>query len=750
MPRTFNANTGVVVGDGVILKTDNGGNTWSVMNFPGYYLKDLHFTGAAVGLAVGGEAILKTTDGGNSWAPLANISDDLNTVYMLDNNTIYAGGSAIYKSINGGEYFLPQPSVSGGLTLNKIAFLDGSTGFAVGDNGVVKRTTNNGDPFPLNDASIGEIESFPFNPCPDDLPVRVRVKNIGLNDLTQATIHWEVNGAPQADYLWNGNLPAGESSGLLTLGSFYFPLGNNLVKVWTSNPNAGPDDFTANDTLTTSLTIDKFIGAYTIGGINPDFPTIPSAIEAMTLKGICGPVVFNIRNGTYVGENVIPELQDVTADHDVTFQSESGDNASVILTSNWPNTTLILNGAKHFTFQNITIKSDGTTFNRAVELKKGASDIKFIHNVLEGKQTAFTTIDYVVVYSDGQPASTNITFSGNEIRYGSTGIFLKGSASSKGTGNVIEDNTFIDQRIQGLYCVFQTAPQVIGNRVSSTSTDGSMVGILMETCTDTFYVTKNRIDLTTGTGLYFNYCNILESGEGWVVNNFIRSGSSGLVGKGIGVEQSHFLQIYFNSVEIRYGGSAVSFYLIDTASYTHINIQNNLFANTGSGLIYNITNVNPNTPTTYYGKIFDTIGHNAYFTTGPVFSKLLYEGDDDVTSLDEWKIALNKDLTSFLADPQFLPGNELYITPPDVQLPAERSGYTGSCCYGRHRRGNARPILARYWRRRIRTASPGCRSDWNAQYGGLLFGLQSPLRHDQKLWRLVASKLHDPLGRQRP
>jgi len=71
------ANTGYVVGwDGVILKTTDAGSSWVAQNSgTNVFLSDVKFRDANAGFAVGGDVggniglILKTTDGGNTWTP---------------------------------------------------------------------------------------------------------------------------------------------------------------------------------------------------------------------------------------------------------------------------------------------------------------------------------------------------------------------------------------------------------------------------------------------------------------------------------------------------------------------------------------------------------------------------------------------------------------------------------------------------------------------------------------------------------
>lgn len=69
-----NANIGYTVGlDGTILKTTDGGNSWTAQNTGTMNsFSSVYFTDADTGYAVGGSpTILKTTDGGLNWMALS-------------------------------------------------------------------------------------------------------------------------------------------------------------------------------------------------------------------------------------------------------------------------------------------------------------------------------------------------------------------------------------------------------------------------------------------------------------------------------------------------------------------------------------------------------------------------------------------------------------------------------------------------------------------------------------------------------
>jgi len=139
----FDANTGIAVGTrGTILKTTNGGLTWrTISSGTTYNLYDLCFPDANNGYAVGitndnqNGVVLKTTDAGETWT-LNTISQvNLESVHFpVDASTGYTCDfwGTVLKTIDGGQswsniYAAPDTY------FHAIFFKDNSTGFIVGN-----------------------------------------------------------------------------------------------------------------------------------------------------------------------------------------------------------------------------------------------------------------------------------------------------------------------------------------------------------------------------------------------------------------------------------------------------------------------------------------------------------------------------------------------------------------------------------------------------------------------------------------
>ncbi len=140
-----NSTIGYGVGvHGIIVKTIDGGNTWSTqISGTTVGLTSVGFTDANNGWAGGPKVLLKTSNGGSTWTssaakgtPLASanantfISNAGSIGYSID-NTSYFINDTIYKTTNTGTAW-SSSSISSTTILNSIYLVDANQGWAVG------------------------------------------------------------------------------------------------------------------------------------------------------------------------------------------------------------------------------------------------------------------------------------------------------------------------------------------------------------------------------------------------------------------------------------------------------------------------------------------------------------------------------------------------------------------------------------------------------------------------------------------
>ena len=231
----INADTGYVVGaninySGIISKTTDGGNNWTVNYYTSYqnqYLNSVYFKSTDTGF-VGGllDTILVTTDGGANWVSIAsqlsgiNLSinfpssnigyalgdhsnfvkttDGGNTWFLKQTNLAYYTpsifftgidtgyiigdnynewfgtfiGSVILKTNDGGNTFNTLNNIASSKVLNSIFFTNSNNGIIVGNNGTILKTTNGGVSSIPENTKIQNINFYP-NPASNNVVIEI-------------------------------------------------------------------------------------------------------------------------------------------------------------------------------------------------------------------------------------------------------------------------------------------------------------------------------------------------------------------------------------------------------------------------------------------------------------------------------------------------------------------------------------------------------------------------------------------------
>lgn len=156
----WNANTGWVAGgNGLILKTENGGQTWGPQD-SGIKQKlfGIHFVSSGIGWAVGDNgSIIRTASGGVRWTSLSSpTSEHLKSVYGGSQMVAWAVGDSgtILKTSNG----ITWMPMSSGTTSNlrKVYFHDTLVGWTVGEGGIILKTTDGGTTWNIQTSGVTE------------------------------------------------------------------------------------------------------------------------------------------------------------------------------------------------------------------------------------------------------------------------------------------------------------------------------------------------------------------------------------------------------------------------------------------------------------------------------------------------------------------------------------------------------------------------------------------------------------------
>jgi photosystem II stability/assembly factor-like uncharacterized protein len=172
---------------GVVVKTTDGGQTWSetVLEQPGVAdirINGMSFvneeTGYVIGRILGNDAIMfKTTDGGSTWSfsRFAGIKQIPTCIFMADAESGWMGGSSsadpeddedengpsdLLATTDGGKTWQSQIRLP--VSIFNIQFLDKATGWASGAKGAIYHTTNGGVTWDRQKSELEPNELFPL------------------------------------------------------------------------------------------------------------------------------------------------------------------------------------------------------------------------------------------------------------------------------------------------------------------------------------------------------------------------------------------------------------------------------------------------------------------------------------------------------------------------------------------------------------------------------------------------------------
>ncbi|MDY0083985.1 MAG: YCF48-related protein, partial [Ignavibacteriaceae bacterium] len=144
-----------------LLKTTDAGLSWQLINAGlNQHYWSIDFLNEHYGMiACGGGKILKTTDGGNSWAAIqAGDTRALYTIDIIDSLHIAVGGATgknCYSS-DGGLTWIQNTNLIYENGVNCVAFINTDTGYAVGEQWAIRKTTNRGVSWFASDPVYGE------------------------------------------------------------------------------------------------------------------------------------------------------------------------------------------------------------------------------------------------------------------------------------------------------------------------------------------------------------------------------------------------------------------------------------------------------------------------------------------------------------------------------------------------------------------------------------------------------------------
>lgn len=292
-------------------------------------------------------------------------------------------------------------------------------------------------------------------------------------------------------------------------------------------------------------------GTYTIGGSNPDYPTITAAVVDAVALGVTGPTTFNIRDGVYNEQLQIPSIFGASAANPVVFQSESGNADDVTIqfqnTNNSTNYVVQLNGTSFVSFANVTVYALAIAYDKCVTLAATGNITACEMNGVVFRNKSNAAGENVLL----EPNVGQMTFDGCEFVYGRDGI--EATAQVAGGKLRVENSQFYGQFTRCLHVSGTDTVEVINNQMGLNDTiphyaNGMQISFAVE-----LLIERNQIDAVEQSNFAGNI--MLLGAEPNAVTNARIVNNMGVLtsvssGDGISIAGFDNVEIYYNTMYV--------------------------------------------------------------------------------------------------------------------------------------------------------------------------------------------------------
>ncbi|MDP1726361.1 MAG: GEVED domain-containing protein [Bacteroidota bacterium] len=598
----------------------------------------------------------------NPTGNVVNYNNYYKYVTPATSNLVYRGGfynPSTYKTATAGgdSSFNVLPSfVSISPVPGNYHLTDGCNGYGFDLTAFVP-TDIDGDlraitPNPGSDEFIGGVANNLFaqtllTPAPPialgSQDLKFIVKNIGNNTVTSFNASYKLNAGTPVTQAWSGTMASCAQDTVIFTGANQVTMGStNTLKVYTAAPNGNPDADKNNDTISVVLYA-PLNGTYTVGGTAPDFATPNAAVAALSAFGVGGPVIFDIRPGTYTGQvDINTAIIGASATNTITFE---GNNAAtrIITSSTSGGVTFRIKDAKYIKVRNLTIANTyvgGTCGGFAVVGSTSSynasnnSITKCIINL--PVESGTTSYGYGIVFTGtvtgaglASMGADSSVIDSNVINGGAYGIVHYGSSNaSYNRGIQVRNNVANNINAYGGYISSNYNPvDVIGNTFNMQGQNYGYYGLYFyynqsNNATVSHNIIGNKIQNFGGYGLYCYYpINSTAAAKVKIYNNTIVGGTGSSYPGYYGVylyqaNSAYIAEVYHNTIVMNGSGTSTSYTCFYNTGSTSTRIKNNIFAVTAGSYTPLYLGTNPT------GNV---VNYNNYYNyTNPATGNLLY------------------------------------------------------------------------------------------------------------------------------
>jgi hypothetical protein len=363
-------------------------------------------------------------------------------------------------------------------------------------------------------------------------------------------------------------------------------------------------------------------GTKTVGGSNPDYPSLTAAVNALMAQGAAGDVTFDIRPGTYTGQYSLGAVPGTPGT--ITFRNSSNGSQLVNLeydaSGSSDNYIFRVDGTDDVVFEKLNFRPLDFNYARAIHFFNASEGLIIEQCVFRGSAnpSGSAYFDRILVHCDQFNLNTNnnpqdVLILDNSFFDGNTAVEIDayGFNGARCDGLIISGNEFRQQIGTGIR-LNHCSGSISDNDFSTTVGDW-YVGIRT-----TFFDGGSQIRRNDIQAYATNGCTGIEVGNtqsttgNMISNNMVYVNGTGDVW-GLAVYNLWDMKIVHNSVLVANGLPEQSFafyHLSDFADGEDALVRNNLFTNNTGGLAYKVNR--------QQNIAFED--HNGLFTSGPVLS----------------------------------------------------------------------------------------------------------------------------------
>jgi hypothetical protein len=303
--------------------------------------------------------------------------------------------------------------------------------------------------------------------------VKVVLRNVGVKDLTSASIAWTVNGVTQTPLPWTGSLEW-DLTDTVVVGNYIPQMGDfDTVIVWVEQPNGATDNLLTDDTLRiVTFGCGAYAAVYTMGstGDFANWNQFRTVLENCLSTG-SGDITIEFLPETHNYPIDLTDISNYMSGHTLRLTSQSGDTADTKIVVNSGDAVTIYN-TMNVVIQNLTIDAKagtcgihftGSSYNILVR------DCRILSNptTTASGDNPIAAVKKLLI---GTGTAHNLSFIHNTIDGGSYGFYVfAGDANNLASHCVFDSNTVINAYIYGVRLCHMDNSSVSYNRVESRS-----------------------------------------------------------------------------------------------------------------------------------------------------------------------------------------------------------------------------------------------------------------------------------------